>query len=334
MRMSLLQGTIKARIEAGIHRPVYVMGPPGGGKTQGAKQIAAELDIGFVPFHAPTLQIEDISMPVISAKRDAVNFIVDKAFPMEGTNHPDSGILLIDELPQADASVQKMLANLLQEREIKGKKLKDGWTIIATGNRQSDRAGANRVLSHLMNRMTAIELEPHLDDWCNWYMAQDNFSFEGLSFLRFKPNLLLDFNAQRDINPTPRAWVEGVFATLGTIPHEAEMEAWRGDVGEGPAAEFTSYLRIYRSLPNPDAVLLNPDSHVVPTEGATLYALSGALAQRATRDNFDRVMAYSKRMPPEFTVLLVKDAMKLCPAVSSTQAFVKWAQKEGAALLT
>jgi hypothetical protein len=86
--------------------------------------LADELGIGFIAFHAPTLQIEDISMPVISAKRDAVNFIVDKAFPMEGTDHPDSGILLIDELPQADASVQKTLANLLQEREIKGRKLK------------------------------------------------------------------------------------------------------------------------------------------------------------------------------------------------------------------
>lgn len=334
MRMSLLQATIKARIEAGILRPVYVMGPPGGGKTQGARQIADELDIGFVPFHAPTLQIEDISMPVISAKRDAVNFIVDKAFPMEGSDHPDAGILLIDELPQADASVQKMLANLLQEREIKGRKLKEGWTIIATGNRQSDRAGANRVLSHLMNRMTAIELEPHLDDWCNWYMAQEDCKFEGLAFLRFKPNLLLDFNPQRDINPTPRAWVEGVFAALGTVPTEAEHQVFSGDVGEGPASEFSAFLRIYRSLPNPDAVLMNPDTHAVPTDGATLYALSGALAQRSTKDNFDRVLVYAKRMPAEFAVLIVKDAMKMTPDVSRTKAFTKWAQTDGAALLS
>jgi hypothetical protein len=332
--MSLMMDTIESRIRAGIKRPVLIEGPPGGGKTQGVKQIADRLGIGFKMIHAPLKQPEDLGLPVVSAKRDSVKFIVPADdFPMVGSECEEEGIICIDELAQADNSIQKILANLMQEREIHGQKLKPGWTIIATGNRQKDRAGANRILSHLRNRMTTIELEPHLDDWCAWYMEQPNCSFEGLSFLRFRPGLLMEFDPQRDVNPTPRAWVEGVFATMGTIPAEAEMESFKGDVGEGAAAEFVGFLQIYRSLPDPDVILMNPDKAAVPSESATLYALSGALAQRATNTNFDRVMAYANRMPPEFSVIVVRTATQKDKTIAETKAFKTWAIGPGAKLI-
>jgi MoxR-like ATPase len=87
---------------------------------------------------------------------------------MEGTNCPEHGIFLIDELAQADTAAQKILRNLIQEREIHGKKLKEGWSIVTTGNRTVDRAGANRLLSHLSNVLTRVELEVSLDDWTAW----------------------------------------------------------------------------------------------------------------------------------------------------------------------
>lgn len=335
MRISLAKELIKARIRHDIRRALYLVGPPGGGKTQAMAQIADELGFEFKAIHAPLMQPEDLGMPVINAKRDGVKFVVPtEKFPIEGSDCADEGILLIDELPQADNAIQKTMANLMQEREIHGQRIKDGWFIVATGNRAKDRAGANRVLSHLMNRMTMIELEPHLDDWCNWYMEQEDCKVEGLSFLRFKPSLLLDFDPQRDINPTPRAWVEGVFPSLGVIPPETELESFSGDVGEGAAAEFKAFLQIYRELPNPDVVLMNPDTHKVPTDPAVQFALAGAMAQRASKDNFDRVMMFAKRMPPEFMVIIVKDAIKMTPAISSTRAFITWAQKEGAAILS
>ena len=64
--------------------------------------------------------------------------------------------------------MQKVLANICQARNLHGKALKKGWMVVSTGNRQSDRAGANRVLSHLRNRETVYELETHLDDWTSW----------------------------------------------------------------------------------------------------------------------------------------------------------------------
>ena len=332
MRASLLAETIKSRINAGITRPTYITGTPGLGKTQIVKQIADDMGIGFMSIHAPLMQPEDLGMPVVSANRDSVKFVVPaEKFPIVEGTVPERGILLIDELPQADNGIQKTMANLMQEREIHGQYLLPGWSIVATGNNQGDRAGANRILSHLMNRMTELKFEAHLDDLCNWYMAQDKFEFrpEGMSFLRFKPSLLSDFNPNRNINATPRSWIEGVFVSMGKVPIEAELEVFTGDVGEGPAAEFVAYLKIYRALPDPDEIIKNPTKHKVPTEASVLYALSGALAQRATAENFGAIMQFVDRLPPEYSVLIVQDATKLNPEVGRTRAFIQWAQGTG-----
>lgn len=335
MRPTTLSATIKARIENEIKRTMYIVGSPGLGKTQIVRQIADDLGIGFKVIHAPLKQPEDLGMPVVNAARDGVKFIVPADdFPMMGSDCPEKGILLIDELPQAENSIQKVLANLMQEREIHGQRIKDGWTIVATGNRQKDRAGANRVLSHLMNRMTMVEFEAHMEDWCAWYLQQPDCCVEGVSFIRFRPGLLSDFDPQRDVNATPRAWVEGVFASIGKVPAEAELETFQGDVGEGAAAEFVSFLRIYRNLPDPDQIIANPKKASVPTDAATLYALTGALSARANPDNFGAIMAYGNRLPPEYCVIIVRQSAQRCNAVSDTKAFRDWALGAGRKLLT
>ena len=60
----------------------------------------------------------------------------------------------------------------------------------------------------------------------------------------FRSALLHDFDPQRDVNPSPRSWVEGVSDTIGIVPSEAEYETFKGAVGEGCAAEFTGFLRL------------------------------------------------------------------------------------------
>lgn len=331
MRPTLIASTLESLIR--LCRAAHLEGKPGLGKTQIVRQVADKLGIGFMQLHAPLMQPEDYGMPVVSADRTSVTFVVPtEKFPVEGSDCPDVGVLLIDELPQSDNSGQKILANLIQEREIHGKRLKAGWAIVTTGNRAADRAGANRILSHLRNRMTTLEYEAHLDDWCIWALEHGVMP-EVVSFIRFRPNLLCDFDPQRDINPTPRAWVEGVSPIIGQVPTEAEFECFKGAVGEGAAAEFVGFLSIYRKLPNPDAVIMDPDGSPVPDDGATRYAISGAIASRATEANFDRVLTYAKRLPAEFMVLVVRDAIRHNKSIQNTKAFTQWAMKEGAKVL-
>jgi hypothetical protein len=170
------------------------------------------------------------------------------------------------------------------------------------------------------------ELETHLDDWTQWAIDH-GIKPEVISFIRFRPALLHDFDPQRDQNATPRSWVDGVSDALGVVSADAEYETFKGAVGEGAAAEFVGFMRIFRKLPNPDAILLNPKTADVPTDPATLYALSGAIAERASENNFDRVCSYAERMPPEFSVLTVSYAARKKPELSDTQAFTQWAIK-------
>ena len=196
--------------------------------------------------------------------------------------------------------------------------------VVSTGNRQSYRAGANRVLSHLRNRETVYELETHLDDWRGWAI-DNNVQPVVISFIGFRTALLHDFDPQRDVNPSPRAWVEGVSDMIGVVPPEAEFETFKGAVGEGCAAEFTGFLKIERKLPNPDTIIQSPMSVAVPDDPATCYALTGALGERATVDNFGNIVKFAERMSPEFSVLCVSYASRKNPDLASHEAFTKWA---------
>lgn len=320
MRASLLKETIKALFPT--QRTIAIEGAPGGGKTTVVHEVAEELGVPIIERHMPTMLVEDFGVLYPKSDGNSLEYKLPEWFPQKG-KAPEAGILLFDDRNQADKDLQKVLANICQARNLHGSPLPEGWMVVSTGNRQSDRAGANKVLSHLRNRETVYEFDTHLDDWTSW--ALDNgVKPEVISFIRFKPNMLHDFDPQRDANPTPRSWVEGVSDALGVVPPEAEYETFKGAVGEGGAAEFTGFVKIFRRLPNPDGILLNPTTSEVPTDPPTLYALAGSIAQRASKANFDRVCTYAERMGGDFSVLTVSYAVRKNPELCETQAFIKW----------
>ena len=333
MKPSELKQLIRARRAAGIRRALLIESSPGTGKTSIPQQVAEEDKIGFICNHGPLMQPEDYGMPVVRPNKDGIDFIVPVGkFPFVGSDFPKEGILVCDELPQCDNSGQKIWANILQARELHGRKIMGGWSIIATGNRVGDRSGASRILSHLGDRVTRVELDVSTDDWFTWAIAH-GVPTEIIAFLQFRPALLNNFDAQQDKYPTPRGWAEGVAAQLGKIPHNLELPVFKGDVGEGAAAEFLAFLKIYRNLPDLDDIIRNPRKTKVPTDPATLYALCGALAPRSDKETFDGIMTYINRMPPEFSVLFVNTVVKRNPEVQNTKAFAEWAEGPGAKLL-
>jgi hypothetical protein len=322
MRATLLAQTIKDLFP--IQRTLCIEGAPGGGKTSIVQQVAEELEVAYIERHMPTMLVEDFGI-LFPDEGDTLKYKIPDWFPVKG-KAPEHGILCFDDRNQAGPDLQKVLANICQARTLHGVSMPDGWMVISTGNRQSDRAGANKVLSHLRNRETSVELETHLDDFTAWAITA-GVKPEVISFIRFRPGLLHDFDPQRDQNATPRSWVEGVSDVLGTVSPEAEFECFKGAVGEGAAAEFVGFLRIFRKLPNPDAILLNPTTADVPTDPATLYALSGALAHRASTGNMERLCQYLDRVPKEFSVLTISSALRRDKDLAHCQAFVQWSLK-------
>lgn len=338
MRPQQLQDTLTARVKLQIEdgvkvRPAYVVGPPGVGKTQVVGQTAADMGIAFHALHAPLMLNEDFGMPNLSGG-EVVFATPSHKFPFVDSDHfAERGILLIDEVAQCTPDQQKIWANLFQERELHGRKLKPGWAIVASGNRMKDRAGAGRILSHFNDRFTTYEMEPSLDDWCQWALTKGGVRPEVVGFLRFRPDLLSAFDPDKEKSPTPRAWAEGVSPVLDAVPAAALHDTIKGDVGEGAAAEFAGFLATYRGLPDPDLVIANAATHPIPSEMHILYALAGALAHRTTKDNFADVLKFANRMPPEFTILVVRDATRLNRELEDTRAYVEWSIGPGADIL-
>lgn len=334
LRPKLLIETLEALVP--LKRAVCLEGSPGLGKTSVFKQVAQRLEaktgkpFGFILKHLPTMQPEDFGLPLPNLDKTKIKFIVPDWFPtveaVKAKLFPENGILLMDDRNQADAAHQKILANIIQERELHGEWLAHGWCVASTGNRQQDRAGANKVLTHLRNRETVLEFQPHLDQWCDW-AYQNNVRPEVISYLRYRPDNLSDFDPQRDGNPTPRAWAEGVSPILGNVPAEAEHACIAGAVGAGAAVEFMGYLKIYRNLPDPDEVIKHPKTAPVPDDIATRYALCGALAHRATFENFGNIIEYCYRLDPEYSVITVMDTARRDKAFGQTPEFSKWASK-------
>ena len=78
---------------------------------------------------------------------------------------------------------------------------------------------------------------------------------------------------------------------------------------------------------------MNPETAPVPSGPAELYALAGALARKATDQTMERLVRYANRLPAEFSVLLMTDAVTRNPEITSTRAWIEWASAHNDVLI-
>ena len=316
MRARLLSETIKAMYD--YKRTTCIEGSPGVGKTSLIRQVAEELNVEYREVHMPTRLVEDFGIPYPNG--DVLKYIIPDWFP---TDPNSRGILCFDDRNQASADLQKVLANICQARNLHGTPLPDGWMVVSTGNHQRDRAGANRVLSHLRDRETVLQMDTNIDDWTHWAL-RNGVRSEVISFIAFASHLLCDFDPNRDKNATPRGWVEGVSPALGVVPAAAEFDTFAGSVGDGAASDFVAYLKTYREVPDIDELLKDPDNAKLPTEPMIKYATVASIAARMDTKNIANAIKYMDRLPGEFGVLGVSLAIHRDSKLVGTKEFAKW----------
>jgi len=239
----------------------------------------------------------------------------------EGTG---AGLIILEELPQSSTHHQTWAAGFILERKTPTFKLDKDVRFLVTGNRVEDRAGAKQMLTHLSNRMYEFEMETSLDDWCGWAMEHDVDPL-GIAFMRLRPQLLNDFDANRSVNPTQRAWTQLFTEVPRELPKDLYMYACEGKVGEGAAAEWVAARSLMGKMPSVDSIRLNPDKTEIPDEPAVKYAVATALSMTAEPESFDRDMIYINRMPKEFQMVYVTDALRLHPELQQTKDFINWA---------
>ena len=225
MKFSDLKKTILAQFMAPKGNSIvpFIEGKPGGGKSACAREIADVLK--------EKLKIKDEQIVEFNPSlRDPVDVLGIPFKHVSGTHNewlPPAEfynlrfgvgpcVLIIEELSDAQMSMQNPMCRIILDRYAGSLKLSDQLYIIATGNRVEDRSGANRLSTKLGNRLRCLTFEEDLEDWVKWARAH-NIDDVLIKFLQFQPNLLSDFDPKRKIRRREHGRRSATFLRLKVI---------------------------------------------------------------------------------------------------------------------
>jgi len=329
VKPSQIRNAIKwaIRVNQGVDDPlesvaIMIHGSPGIGKSGIVAQVAREMKY----------QLRDVRLtlldPVDLRGLPCVDHGITKWNPPVFFPHdPESrGILFLDELSTAPPMMQGAAYSIIRDRRSGEYTLPRNWIVVAAGNKITDGAIAYKMGTALGTRMVHYELDVDGDEWRDWAIRK-GVQAEVLAFLRWRPELLMNFNAKEKNFPCPRTW-EFVSNVLKyeTDPIQRRVSV-SGSIGVEAAAEFIGFLNVWNSLPDVDEILKTGKLSVPsPTEPSVVYALMGCLAHESNPGNFANVIGYlSENILKEFQIVCVRDAIRRNRKLEGCKPYVDWA---------
>lgn len=316
------------RILINTNMPLFIHGSPGIGKSYIVNDIAKEYDYEIRDVRLS--QLDAVDLRGIPSIVDSQTIWMAPIFLP--TDENSKGILFLDELNSAPASVQAAIYQLILDRKIGEYTLPKQWRIVCAGNKIDDKGIVFKLPSPLVNRMVHIVLEARYDDFKQWAIKNKIHSYV-IGFLGFRPDLLsVPISANHETNPafcTPRSW-----NMLSNILHNSSeinkiSPIIYGTVGYSAGIEFSSFVKIYEDLPNVDSIL-NGIQTKVPNEPSALYALCSAIIEKYSNlDEAKNLFTYSKQLPVEFGVMLIKDLIIKDESISELEEFEGWLEEYG-----
>lgn len=327
MKPSQINQTLKILLES--KQPVFLWGPPGVGKSQIIHKTAAEVDLEILDIRAILLDPVDLrGLPKINDE-GLSEWCSPSFLPKSG-----KGILFLDELNAAPPLVQAACYQLVLDRKLGEYELPDGWTVLAAGNRETDRAVTHRMPSALANRFVHIDFTVDANEWITW-AESSNISSEIIEFINFRPNLLHDFHPETNSRafPTPRSWEFASQFLAKASGTEILPELLEGTIGKAATTELLAFLAIYRQLPSIEDILFNPESIEISTDPSVLFAISEMVGQAASVELAKTIVIFADRLPDEFSVLLIREAVKTCKELVNTPSFSSWAARHANVLV-
>jgi hypothetical protein len=340
MRPSQLQAVLEREFvaaAAGNHTPVMVWGPPGVGKSQIVGAIATRHRVPIVDLRLAQMEPTDLRGIPFREGRHVV--WAPPALLPDASRHGQRGILFLDEITSAVPTVTAAAYQLILDRRLGEYRVPDGWAIFAAGNRHGDRGVTYTMPAPLGNRFAHYEIEADLDDWVAWAHAH-GIDPRLVGFLRFRPDLLFDFDPNRSgpAFPSPRSW-EFASRALGKFGHDSALlaESLKGSVGTAAGLAARAYIDHVDRLPDIAAVAAGRVADV-PAGVELQYALAAALVRHVTRlprpeqeTATANVLGYARRFRQrELGVMLVADlARSIGRPLYDVPQFAEWAEELG-----
>ena len=326
----------------GSHTPVMLWGAPGVGKSQIIAQIGDRHHVPVIDIRLSQMEPSDLR-GIPFRDNDQVEWAIPAMLP-NAKRHGTKGILFLDEITSAVPSVSAAAYQLILDRKLGEYEVPNGWAIFAAGNRQGDRGVTYAMPSPLANRFSHYDVDIHLDDWVAWAYQHDIHE-SIIAFLRFRPELLFDFDPAHNpvAFPSPRSW-EFANRALKKFSDKPMLLLGTLQACVGPSAgiELKAFIDSLDQMPDLDAIVRGEDVKA-PKEIDLQYAVASALVGRAIRakndDNaeeiFGHILDYAKVFrQKEMGVMLVSDLLRAVgDDLFNVPAFSQWAESIGDILL-
>ena len=327
-------------ITAGV--PVILWGSPGTGKTSVVRALAENLAWPLEVVIGSIREPADFAgLPVV------VNGGVRMAPPAWAARLAESGtgLLFLDELTTAPPAVQAAMLRVVLERVVGDLALPPGVRVVAAANPPDEAAEGWELAPPLANRLVHLDWPVDAKAVANGLavgfpaptlVLSDEISLTHqatgraavAAFLQVRPTLVLQVPKVAALAsrgwPSPRSW-EAVAVLLAACEASRAREEARaalviGAVGEGAAFEFLSWLA-NADLPDPEAVLADPDSFVLPQRSdrafAALTAVTSVAVARGDAASWTaawRVVAKAADSAPDVAALVARTLADARPA--------------------
>jgi len=307
-----------------------LVGPPGVGKSAIVNDIANEYRLKLIDVRLSQADPTDmLGLPAKDEETGKGIYLPMATFPLEDEDIPkgyDGWLLFLDEFNSAPMAVQAAAYKLTLDRLVGQEKLHENVVIMCAGNLATDNAIVNRLSTAMQSRLVHLEMHVDHEEWLDW-AATRQLDHRITSYIRFKPTNLHNFDPNHNDKTfaCPRTWefLDRLIKNKKELGKE-ELPLLAGTVSEGVAREFVGYTKVYKDLPTIKQIVNAPATINVPEEPSTLFALSGSLAAHFEEDIAEPLVKFISRMPPEFSIITLKDVNKRNPDVARIPCVSKW----------
>ena len=303
---SELRDLLPAHWEAGI--PVMVESQPGLGKSAVTAQAARRWNATFWDVRAALRHPVDFAGLPSVARTDG-HLLTEWAEPGFLPRGEGRHVLAMEEVNRAPLMTQNALFQLVQEGRSGSYVLPAQTGICALVNPIADGGGVTALSPALLNRWVHYTLSPDLDAWLRWAFGA-GIAHPIMSYLRNNPKALHEYSTTERAWPSPRTW-HLLSRSLDAQPDPQYCARLAvAAVGKERGIQYAAHAQVWQHLAwDLDVLLTNPRAPIPSVDGQgadQLYALSTAVAYRATLHNIDRVMELTGRLPQEYAAYIVR----------------------------